>query len=122
LPLSQLTVGLFQRFLTCPLGVRVIRKTSRLYCARLRNYLQWLRDRGLISFNLERFQRQKKTLPALAHEYLASLAPTHRPSTCSGYATALRIFYTWLDDCELTLERLTRREIASWFQDMSTVT
>ena len=118
LPLSQLTVGLFQRFLTCPLGIRVIRKTSRLYCARLRNYLQYLRDRGLISFNPERFRRLTKPLPALAREYLASLAPTHRPSTCDGYATALRHFYTWLDDCELTLERLTRREITLWFQDM----
>ena len=118
LPLPQLTIGLFQRFLTCPLGIRVIKKTSRLYCARLHNYLQWLRERGLISFNPERFQRRRKTLPPLAREYLACLAPTHRPSTCSGYASALRLFYTWLDDSELSLEQLTRREIVSWFQDM----
>ncbi len=63
-------------------------------------------------------RRQPSSLPPLAREFLASLSPTHRPSTCGGYASSLRGFYAWLDERELDPQKLTRRNIASWFQEM----
>jgi hypothetical protein len=83
LPLAQLTPRLFRQFLMRPHHVRVATKTSLAYWSQLRDYLQWLRDRALISFNPKRLRRNLRVLPPLAHEFLASLAPTLRPNTCT---------------------------------------
>jgi site-specific recombinase XerD len=116
--IAQLTPVLFQQFLTWPNHVRVSAKTRRAYWIQLRDYLQRLRDRGMLSFNPKHLQRRPRSLPPIAREYLASLAPTHRPSTCSGYATTLRGFYAWLDDNRLDVAQLTQRVITRWFQSM----
>lgn len=118
LPLAQLTPRLFRQFLMRPHHVRVATKTSLAYWSQLRDYLQWLRDRALISFNPKRLRRNLRVLPPLAHEFLASLAPTLRPNTCNGYATSLRSFHVWLDERGLDLERLARHDIAGWFQEL----
>jgi site-specific recombinase XerD len=119
LPLAELTPGLLRQFLTWPQHTRVTKKTSRTYWSRLRDYLLRLRDSRLISFNPNRLHRPK-VLPALAREFLNSLTPTHRPSTCKSYATSLRSFHAWLDQCGLKIERLTRHHITLWLQELHT--
>jgi site-specific recombinase XerD len=116
--LAKLTPDHLRRFLARPRRTRVTSRTSGSYWALLRDYLQRLFDRGLIGFDPERLRRHPKRLPAVAREYLASLAPTHRPGTCRSFATALRKFYGWLDQHKLEAERLTRQEIAPWFQEL----
>jgi hypothetical protein len=63
---------LFQHFLTRPNHVRVTAKTSRALWVRLRDYLQRLRDRDMLSFNPKHLQRRPRSLPPVAREYLAS--------------------------------------------------
>ena len=57
-------------------------------------------------------------LPSSAREFLASLAPTPRPGTCTNYAHALRTLYGWLERHDLEPPRLTRRELAPWFVEL----
>jgi len=118
LTLAKLTPDQLRRFLLRPHGARITSRTSGNYWNLLRDYLQRLYDRGLIGFDPERLRRHPKRLPALAREYLASLAPTHRPGTCHSFATALRKFYGWLDQHKLEARHLTRQEIAPWFQEL----
>jgi len=113
---AQLTPVLFQHFLTRPNHVRVTAKTSRALWVRLRDYLQRLRDRDMLSFNPKHLQRRPRSLPPIAREYLASLAPTHRRSTCGSYAVSLRNFYAWLDENKLDIAQLTHRDMTRWFQ------
>lgn len=118
LKLAELTPDHLRTFLVRPLSARIASRTSAVYWNLLREYLQWLHDRELIGFDPEHLRRHPKRLPSLAREFLASLTPTHRPGTCNGYATALRRFHGWLDQRGLVPERLTRQEIAPWFQDL----
>ena len=116
--ITQLTPVLFQHFLVRPNHVRVRAQTRRAYWAQLRDYLKRLRDRELLSFSPKHLQRRLRSLPPIASEYLASLTPTHRPTTCSGYAATLRRFYAWLDDNRLDVAQLTRQHLTRWFQSM----
>lgn len=84
LPLAQLTPKLFRQFLMRPHHVRVATKTSRptglsfaITCSGCAT--------ALISFNPKRLRRNLRVLPPLAHEFLASLAPTLRriPATAT---------------------------------------
>ncbi len=120
LTLAELTPDHLRRFLVRPQRARITSRTSAAYWNPLREYLQWLHDRRGIGFDPEHLRRHPKRLPSAAREFLASLAPTHRPGTCKSYATALRRFHGWLDPRGFVLERLTRQEISPWFQDLHT--
>lgn len=116
LPLAEFTPDHFRQFLTCPGRVRIATKIRFQYGNLLRGYLQWLYDRGLVGFVPESRRRRPLELPAPACAFLAFLAPTHRSSTRHRYVYSLRKLYGWLDAHGLELERLTRSEIAPWFQ------
>lgn len=118
LVLANLAPEHLGRFLARPQRMHVTPLTRAAYWTQIRGYLQWLYDRKLLGFDPDRIRRHPKRLPPVAREFLASLAPTHRPGTCNGYATALRKFHAWLDRHELVPHHLTRQEIAPWFQDL----
>ena len=63
-------------------------------------------------------RRRAYPLPSMAREFIAALTPTHRPGTCMQYAYALRTFHRWLDVRGLESQRLTRRDLAPWFQEL----
>ena len=116
LTLAELTPDHFRKFLARPHRVRVATHIRFQYGALLRGYLQWLYDRGLVGFVPPSRRRRPLELPALAREFLASLAPTHRPSTRHRYLYSLRKLYTWLHAEGLEPERLTRSAITPWFE------
>jgi site-specific recombinase XerD len=118
--LAELTPEQFRQFLARPVRARIATKIRFQYGAQLRSYLQWLYDRGLVGFVPESRRRRPFELPSLPREFIASLAPTHRSSTRHRYGYSLRKLYSWLDDQKLTPERLTRSEIAPWFQALHT--
>jgi site-specific recombinase XerD len=118
--LAELTPEQFRQFLARPVRVRIATKIRFQYRNLLRGYLQWLYDRGLVGFVPESRRRRPFELPSLPLEFLASLAPTHRSSTRHRYVYSLRKLYSWLDAHGLEPERLTRSEIALWFQALHT--
>jgi len=120
LPLAALTPDHLAPFLARPRWARLSSKTATRYRKRLHDYLCWLHARALIGFDPEPLRRRPHPLPPLAREFLASLAPTHRPSTCLAYATWLRKFYAWLDPRGLEPQHLSRRDLVPWFEELHT--
>lgn len=118
LTIAELTPDRLRQFLARPRRAPVARGTSARYRIWLRSYLQWLHDRAVIDFAAAPPRRRAPELPPLAREFLASLAPTHRPRTCEAYTYALRRLHGWLDARGLALERLTRSALAPWLQGL----
>jgi site-specific recombinase XerD len=118
LTLADLSPERVRQFLARPRRARISPKMSVRYGYSLRHYLQWLHEHKLISFDPGRSRRHRSPLPSLAREFIASLAPTHRPNTCRGYTSALRKFHCWLDPRGLEPQHLVRSDIAPWFQEL----
>jgi site-specific recombinase XerD len=117
LTLAELTPDRFEQFLTRFRNPAVPKSTSVGHRQLARRYVQWLHGRTLVGFDPEQLCRPHP-LPSLADKFLASLAPTHRHSTCSYYTASLRRFYRWLDPRGLDPQRLTRRDLTPWFQEL----
>jgi site-specific recombinase XerD len=120
LTLAELTPALFRTFLVRPGRVRIAKRIQINYGNQLRGYLKWLYDRGFVGFVPAPRRRRPFELPAPAREFMASLAPTHRSSTCHRYIWSLRKFHAWLDAHGLEIHRLTRFDLAPWFQALHT--
>jgi site-specific recombinase XerD len=116
LTLAELTPAHLRQFLARPRHVLVAPRIRVQYQNLLRGYLQWSYDRGLVGFVPESRRRRPLELPSLAHEFVASLVPTHRASTRHRYVYSLRKLYGWLNARGLEPERLTRQALAPWFQ------
>jgi site-specific recombinase XerD len=115
LAVAELSPAHFRRFLVRPGRVRLAKRIQVNYGNLLRGYLKWLYDRGLVGFVPAPRRRRPFELPAASREFLASLAPTHRRSTCHRYIWSLRKFHAWLEAHELEVHRLTRFDLTPWF-------
>src|SRR2546423_11693671 len=115
LTLPELTPAHVRRFLIRPGRSRIAKRIQVNYGNLLRVYLKWLHDRGLVGFVPALRRPRPYELPATAREFLASLAPTHRGSTCHRYIWSLRKLHAWLEAHELEIHRLTRFDLAPWF-------
>ena len=118
--LAELTPEHHRHFCARPRGALVSPRVRVRSANELRGYLQWAYDRGLVGFVPAPARRRPVELPALAREFLASLAPTHRPATRLRYTYSLRKLHGWLAVHGLTLERITRTALAPWFQALHT--
>ena len=117
LTVAEFTPDHFEQFLTRFRNPAVPKRTSAQHRQLARHYVQWLHGRALVGFDPEQLRRLDP-LPPLAREFLASLTPTHRPSTCINHRSSLRRFYRWLDARGLDSQRLTRRDLTPWFQEL----
>jgi len=119
LALSQVTVAHVDQFLERPWRATLLRSTRDRYRRCLLRYLEWLYDDGKLSFDPQCLRLHPKRLPALAEEFISSLQPTLRLSTCDGYRTNLRKFHGWLRAQDLPLRKLRRRHTSAWFRSLS---
>src|SRR5512140_539895 len=117
LTLAELTAEHFEEFLYQLRNPHAPTNTCAEHFQLARSYVQWLHDSALVDFNPGPLRRAYP-LPSMAREFMAALTPTHRPGTCMQYAYALRTFHRWLDVRGLESQRLTRRDLAPWFQDL----
>lgn len=117
LTMAELTPVHFKYFLARFRTPHLSTRTSAKHRHLARRYAQWLYDERLVSFNLVR-RSHPHPLPPLAREFLASLTPTHRPRTVEQHTGSLRRFYRWLDLRGLDPQRLTRRDLIPWFQEL----
>jgi site-specific recombinase XerD len=117
LSLAELTPDHFEQFLARFRNPAVAKRTNVGYRQLARRYVQWLYEHARVDFDPEQLRRPHP-LPPIAGEFLASLAPTLRPGTCVNYTVALRRFHRWLDVHGLNPQRLTRRDLAPWFQEL----
>jgi site-specific recombinase XerD len=123
--LSQLTAYRASRFAQRPSRTELTVAEQRRYKEQLKVYLRWLCDQHIIAADPTRRRytphprRPPHPLPELATSFLASLRPTLKPSTCSGYATDLRRLHRWLDETGLDILSLTRHQFAPWLQQLN---
>jgi site-specific recombinase XerD len=117
LTMAALTPEHFEQFLARFWNPHVPTRTGSQHRQLARRYVQWLHGRGIVAFDPEQLRRPHP-LPPLAREFLASLTPTHRPRTIEHHTGSLRRFYRWLDPRGLDPQRLTRRELTPWFQEL----
>lgn len=116
LTLAELTPALLRQFVACPRGTRVSRRVRLAHVAWLRRYLLWLHARELVPCVLPPGRHQPPPLPALAHAFLASLAPTLAPATVHCYTFSLRKLHGWLEPRGLAPEHLTRPQLERWLR------
>lgn len=92
--------------------------TRAIYRHGILSFLDWLRQRRLLRFDPDilRNRSSRAALPKSATDFLESLEPTHRPSTCLGYRATLRHFHRWLRARGLGLRTLNRKQLVGWFQ------
>ncbi len=89
--------------------------TTRNHRARLRKYLAWLHDQGLMPFGAEAtYEHQSKPVPEV-EKFVATLEPTLKPRTCAIYRQSLRRFHHWLSASGVALHELGRTQMTEWF-------
>jgi site-specific recombinase XerD len=108
-----------QRFFEQPFRKVLIPKNAYYYRRALCAYLFWLYDRGHLQFDpaaigLARSGPRRSDLPQSAVEFIQTLKPTIKASSCSNYRGALDQFHQWLDSAKLPLKRLNRQQCEQW--------
>lgn len=114
---AELQAEHLDRLLESPFGRPLARRTRYDYRGELLAYLQWLYAKGELSFDPSKLRRgklQRRPLPELAEQFVATLAVTLRPSTCANYRTHLRRFCGWLDNRSLAVSQLDREQVVRW--------
>jgi len=105
------------QLLESPFGQPLASRTRYDYRGELLAYLQWLHGKGELSFDPSKLRRgklQRRPLPALAEQFVATLAVTLRPGTCGNYRTHLRRFCGWLAEHGVAVRQLDREQVARW--------
>lgn len=92
--------------------------TRTVYRHGILTFLGWLRQRRVLRFDPDILRNPflRAALPKSAADFLESLEPTHRHSTCLGYRSTLRHFHRWLRARRLRLRALNRKQLVGWFQ------
>lgn len=89
----------------------------------MRIYLDWLRDRDLISCDCRELfdtkeQYRNFTLPPYAEEYLSELATHLSPDTIKSYEGAIKGFHRHLHNERIVFAKLKRRNCVQWLEWM----
>jgi site-specific recombinase XerD len=118
---AELSPEHLDQLLESPFGQPLARRTRYDYRCELLAYLEWLYAKGELSFDprtLRRGKRQRRPLPELAEQFVATLAVTLRPGTCRCYRTNLRRFCGWLDEQHIGLMQLDREQMSRWLAEL----
>lgn len=106
------------------LADRLRPQTMQSYRSQVLAYLWWLKKEGHISFDRRCLMlrapsfESRVPLPLSAAEFVASLTPTLKPSTCRGYESSLTNFCGWLHENRLSLRLLQRPHTLRWLRHL----
>lgn len=119
--LSELTPAHLDAFSRRPIAVPLVEHSRKDLIHRLRPYLLWLHEQGLVRFKASAEDRKPKAapLPQSAQDFVAALQAVIKPSTCRGYCAGLRDFYAWLDAQNLTVEAFDRPSAERWLKSLA---
>lgn len=109
-----------ESFVRAPKGRGISLVTQHRYRRHLVKYLIWLHETEPLRFDPRCFRGiQKLPLPSTAAQYIRSLEPTRKSKTLNAHRAAVRQFHRWLDDNEVSLDDLKRRNTRSWLTHLS---
>jgi len=119
IPLAQLTPSSLDRFLQRPIATMIAKTSREDRHRRLEPYLKWLHEQGLVSFRIDRGVRRPFAIPDSAKNFIDTLRPVLKPSTCAGYVVDLRDLHAWLDAQKLSLHDIDRRAAEHWLKSLA---
>ena len=116
--LPKLTSEHIEEYLFRP-GDRVIKESSRkrLY-SDIKPYLIWLHDQGCVDFIPQHRKRKPLFIPQSMMEFIDTLGPVKKASTCRGYIYQISSFHTWLSAKGLHLSSIRRKHMEQWLQHL----
>lgn len=117
--LAQLTPSVLDRFLRHPIATTIAKTSREDRHRRLEPYLEWLYEQGLVSSRLDRRIRKTFPIPGSAKEFIDTLRPVLKKSTCEGYVVDLRDLHTWLDAQKIALNDFDRRSAERWLGSLA---
>lgn len=83
-------------------------------------YLYWLSANGHLRFVVDPPPLQRmRALPTSASDFVDSLRPVRKPSTCARYVHHLRDFHVWLDAAGLDITRFDRLAAERWLKSLA---
>ena len=118
LDLSHLTPAAIEQFRAHCAAPAAQLQTQRRNQRDLLAYLHWLHQHGVLSLPTDsqaQARRSPVPLPALVQQFIDTLTPTLRPSTCAQYATVLRTFYRWFTPQKMDLSDVERHHLEAYF-------
>ena len=115
LDLRDLTQEHVDQFLECPAGKPITNITRNDYRFKVRRYLDWLQEGGVIDFDAEWLRNRRQHLPDVAEEFLETIEPTRKPSTYMQYRSALLRFHNWMNEQGIEVGQVQRSEMVRWF-------
>lgn len=118
LSLSDINPDHVTKFIENPSGTKLGNYGRNDYRCVIRRYIDWLYMHGVIDFSGKQIYSRRQPLPAIAEDFLKSLKPTRRPSTCTSYRIALKKFYDWLKENDLDIHTIDRQQMKSWFEHL----
>lgn len=117
--LAQLTPTIFDRFLHRPIATTIAKTSREDRHRRLEPYLEWLYEQGLVSSRLDRHIRKPFAIPDSAKNFIDTLRPVLKKSTCAGYVVDLRDLYAWLDAQKIVLSDFDRPAAERWLGSLA---
>ncbi len=119
--LSELTPAHLDAFSRRPIATPLVEGSRKDLIRRLRPYLLWLHEQGLVRFKASAEGRKPKAapLPESAQDFVAALQAVIKPATCHGYRADLRDFYAWLAAQDLTVEAFDRPAAERWLKSLA---
>lgn len=117
--LVELTPAHIDSYVRRPINRELSATARKSLHARLEPYLLWLHSNGHIKFNPARPIAKPFPLPKTASDFVDSLRPVLKASTCNGYLNDLRDLYAWLAAQNLEINAFQRNDAQRWLKAMS---
>jgi site-specific recombinase XerD len=102
-----------------PIATLIVTTSRKDRHRRLEPYLRWLHEQGLIPLSLDRGIRKPFVLPDSASDFIDTLRPILKASTCATYGVNLRDLHVWLDAHKLSLNDFTRHAAEHWLTSLA---
>lgn len=117
--LGELTQAHIETFLRRPIARDITTPTRKALLKMIAPYLLWLNEHGHVRFRIAMTARKPFPLPVSARDFIDSLRPVLKPTTCAGYLHDLRDFHAWLAASQLDITRFDRAAAERWLKSLA---
>jgi site-specific recombinase XerD len=117
--LGELTQAHIETFLRRPIARDITVPTRKALLRMIAPYLLWLNEHGQVRFRIAMTARKPFPLPVSARDFIDSLRPVLKPTTCADYLHDLRDFHAWLAASQLDIKRFDRAAAERWLKSLA---
>ncbi len=117
--LSELTPAHLNAFVKKPITRSIAKHSREQLLAQIEPYLLWLHDQSLVPFRVHRDVYKPYPVPDAVRDFVDSLRPVRKATTCDGYVGNLRSFHAWLDALGHPIEDIDRGDTERWIKSLA---